>query len=144
MGVCEVKVSSSYVASAHGRGASLLPPIQGVIRTARQHARERLGRGGELRTCWLCQISHGHCMACVEAQQFSRDLLGHSALPGHPAWPVWQFSFCCHGDGACGRRRGDVCGIQALPCVVRREQAFCWVPSSHRGQRADLRWGVEG
>lgn len=54
------------------------------------------------------------------------------------------FSWCCHGNSPCSRRRGNVCGIQLLPDVGRREPAFHPVQVPTAGRDGRFKIGARG
>lgn len=86
-------------------------------------------------------------------------LTPQSALPGevrgsfagargwssHPSLTSLEwFSWRCHGNGACSHIRGNVCGIQPLPGVGRRETAFYPVQVPTVGRDGRVKMGGRG
>lgn len=75
-----------------------------------------------------------------------RELCWRGDSHSLPPRPVWNgFSCCCHGNGAWSHRRGNMCGIQQLPGVGRREPSFypVQVPTGGRYVRFKMRGAGE-
>lgn len=82
---------------------------------------KRLVQGGEGELCWGQRFSLPPSLTSLE-------------------WCSW----CCHGNGACSHRRGNVCGIQLLPGVGRREPAFYPVQVPTAGRDVRFKMGGRG